>query len=95
MKIFEITITCHDQYGIELYDDGSIDYFQIKKDFLKRCVCDNYTESEYYKAKDKVKPFIQSYTDNFIMVEFWTKDFEAIEKYVNFLNEKYNLICKK
>lgn len=96
MKAFEITITSHNQYGIELYNDKGDPDFLKKQDFLKMAVINNYMDSDYYKMKDKVNPFLQGYdAETWIMVEFWTDDFEAIEKYVAFLNEKYSTEWRK
>jgi len=90
MKAFEITITCHNQYGIELFNNGNDPDFMKKQSFLKMAVINNHMDLDYYKMKDKVNPFLQGYdVENWIMVEFWTDDFEAIEKYIDFLNEKY------
>jgi hypothetical protein len=86
-KPFEIDITCHDCYGIQF--TNSVDDFMKKVDFLKFAVLANHIESPFYKAKQKVNPFIQSLSDNFIMIEFWTYDFDAVESYVEFLNEQY------
>ena len=85
---FEIDITYHNSYGIQF--TNNVKDFMKKVDFLKYAVMSNRIDSPFYKAKNKVNPFIQSLTDDFIMVEFWTEDFKAIEGYVEFLNHEYD-----
>jgi hypothetical protein len=89
-KTFKVDITCHNQYGIQLWDNGQVENFKSKKNFLKRAVLDNWIKSEFYQKKQKVSPFLQSNCNDFIMVEFWTDDLKAVEEYVEFLNSEYN-----
>jgi hypothetical protein len=57
---------------------------------LRGIVMDNWTTSENYKAKEKAHPFVQGYNEEegWIFIEFWSSDLEAIEKYIQYLNEK-------
>lgn len=91
MKAFDIDISCHDQYCIQIYNDGTVEDFQKKQDFLRMAVSANHIESEYYQMRvNKGKPFLQGFSDNeWVLVEFWTSDFDAVEEYVDFLNRKY------
>lgn len=84
MRQFKITTSCHGQMAIELTDASRKEH-----DYLRRAVCDQRIDSEFYKRKQSVMPFLQGGSDNtegWILIEFWTLDRDAVQSYVDWLN---------
>lgn len=63
--------------------------------FVRNIVADNYMDSENYKLRQPTGAFLQGYQepregerDGWVLVEFWSKDRIAIDKFVAHLNKK-------
>lgn len=51
---------------------------------IKGFVCNNWMDSEAYRLKRKVNPFLQGVDEfsGWMFIEFWSRDIEAMEHYV-------------
>lgn len=64
---------------------------------LRLIVTNNWMNSDDYKMKEHVSPFLQGYAppadgrnDGWVLVEFWSSDREAIDAYVAHVNKRMN-----
>lgn len=62
---------------------------------VRHVVCNNWMKSDDYIIKGPASPFLQGYQepmegkdDGWILVEFWTRDRDAIQKFVDHLNKR-------
>jgi len=60
---------------------------------LKNMLGDNFIDSPQYQLNQKVRPFFQSGShdpkSNYYLIEFWSDDEEAIDQWVQKLEENY------
>lgn len=82
--MLELTLSTQNMYAIEL-TDASI---EIKK-FLRRELLSNDINSESYKRRVEVNPFLQGDNDSWILIEFWSNDYDKIVSYIDYLNNKF------
>jgi hypothetical protein len=71
-------------YCIEIFNPSS-----IVRNFIISSVSCNYVNDINYIKKQNVHPFIQSNTDDYILIEFWTDDVKLIKDYIKFLNSQF------
>ncbi len=83
MRTFVPVTGPHGNWSIVL-DDATPREFS----YLRSAVSDNWIDSPFYKEKQAVSPFLQGQDvkSGWIYIEFWCDDYEAIKKYVEFLN---------
>lgn len=89
MHTFKLDISCHNQWCIQAHDLTLEECHA-----LRYLIIENRTNTEAYKAKQGAAPFLQGYNepfhgnDGWVLVEFWTQDYDACERYVAFINQK-------
>lgn len=84
MKKIEAVITCHDMFGIqfEIRTEEEKLVARILRDIVLSCIM----TSKAYQLSKAAGAFLQSYSDNFIMIEFW-KD-EGGQGFIDYINEE-------
>jgi hypothetical protein len=60
-----------------------------ERDFIVGLVTDNYMPSPRYQLSHQVSAFLQSDHEEFVLVEFWTNDLVACQRWVDWLNANY------
>jgi hypothetical protein len=82
MSRFELKLSVHDQFCIEVEDATKE---EIK--FLKSLVLTQLTDYEEYKIKFNAGPFLQGINEKtgWILIEFWKPD--GIDKFMEYVNK--------
>lgn len=60
---------------------------ELERMFLRRAVLTQFTDDVFYQKKQDAKPFLQSETKDFIMIEFWGGQANA-ELFVDWINSQ-------
>lgn len=58
--------------------------------FLMKAMRANNREDPFYKKSRKAVPFLQCDSRDYMLIEFWTSDTAAIDRYVAWLNSVYD-----
>lgn len=66
---------------------------EAERNFLRRAVLTQMMDDVFYINKQSAKPFLQSDSEKFILIEFWGKK-ENAQLYVDWLNSDYEEIVK-
>ncbi len=91
---FKVGTSLHDQMCLQAHD---LSREQCRA--IRDTVTNNYMPSEDYKMSRDSHPFLQGYNEPYtdegdkgwVLVEFWTQNREACEKYATYLNQKLGL----
>ena len=76
----EIDISQNNMYCCKIYNNTRI------ADICKSVLLENRIDHLDYISRQKACPFLQCNTPEYTLIEFWTKDFKAIEDFVSYLN---------
>lgn len=81
--MLELTLSGNNMYCIEL-TATSVEL----KNFLRSELLNNMMNSEAYQQRSGVSPFLQGDSGEWILIEFWSNDYDKIVNYINYLNNK-------
>jgi len=83
--MFKVTTSFHGMLCIEV-QRVTVEQCQ----FLRSAVLDNRTDSMFYLKRQTARPFLQGDDDGWILIEFWSRDEQAVNEYVAWLNSVYD-----
>lgn len=58
-----------------------------EREFVRSAVTLGYTSTEHYELRNNAGAFLQVDQDDYVLVEFWKKDYEP---FVQWLNDNYD-----
>lgn len=76
----EVDISNNNMYCVEIFNNPEL------SEYCKNVLSNNNIFSANYVARQKACPFLQSHTNDYCLIEFWTNDFDAIQTFVDYLN---------
>lgn len=80
IRQFQITTSGHGMPSIQIENPT-----EAERNFLRRAVLTQMMDDVFYINKQGAQPFLQSDSENFILIEFWGKK-ENAQLYVDWLN---------
>lgn len=77
----EVTTSVHDQKCIQIENPSS-----IESKIIRGCVLENRMDTEEYKNRTKAGSFLQCDYPDYILVEFWSNNYQP---FVDMINRKF------
>jgi hypothetical protein len=81
--MLEIEISHNNTYCFQIENTTSEFQEFIRSEVSRYC-----GDDEILKLKQDAQPFLQGDSDDWIFVEFWTDDYDKIQKWIDYLNHQ-------
>ena len=79
---FQVTISIHNMPSVQLVNPT-----ELERKFIVNTVCCNRMDDERYKLRQRAGAFLQSDSADYVLVEFWQKDYQP---FVDWLNANFD-----